>query len=124
MALPVAAGETIVFDRDTSQVKNWMNMFRWIVKLIRDDYGVEEERLTRYAHIETDIGLTLEQTEEVMEIVSHCFHINFPVGALDEVVKFEELCMLAAWINGLYKQPEFLSAGFVAKAAAINPRAH
>ncbi|CAA7620007.1 conserved hypothetical protein [Candidatus Terasakiella magnetica] len=113
----------MVFDRDTSQVKNWMNMFRWIVKLIRDDYGVDEEKLTRYAHIETDIGLTLEQTEEVIDIVSQCFHITFPAGTLDEVMKFEELCMLAAWINGLYKHPEFLSAQYSAKAASLNPKA-
>jgi len=98
----------MAFDRDVSEVKNWMNMFRWVVKLIRDDYG---------------IGLSLEQTEEVLEIVSGCFSIKFPGGTLDELVKFEELCMLAAWLNGLYKQPEFLAEGFVAKARGINPRA-
>jgi hypothetical protein len=112
-----------MFDRDISQVKNWMNMFRWIVKLIRDEYGIDETKLTRYADIDTDIGLSMEQTEEVLEIVSKSFNINFPSGTLDEVVKFEELCMLAAWSNGLYKQPECLSAAFVAKVAAINPRA-
>ena len=32
-------------------VKNWMNMFRWIVKLIRDEYGIEESRLTRTASV-------------------------------------------------------------------------
>ena len=113
----------MAFDRDVTDVKNWMNMFRWVVKLIRDDYGVDEEKLTRYALIETDIGLTLEQTEEVLEIVSGCFAIKFPAGTLDELVKFEEMCMLSAWLHGLYKRPEFLSAGFVAKAAALNPRA-
>ena len=112
-----------VFDRDISQVKNWMNLFRWIVKLIRDDYDVPEEKLTRYAHIETDLGLSLEQTEEVLDIVAKYFEITFPPGTLDELVKFEELCMLAAWIHGLYKQPEFLGAAFASKAAAMNPRA-
>jgi hypothetical protein len=28
--------------RPIDDVKNWMNMFRWIVKLIRDDYQIEE----------------------------------------------------------------------------------
>ncbi len=113
----------MIFDRDTSQVKNWMNMFRWVVKLIRDDYGVSEETLTRFAHIETDIGLTLEQTEEVLGIIAESFKITFPQGTLDELVKFEELCMLAAWLHGLYKQPEFLGADFVAQAKAVNPQA-
>lgn len=113
----------MAFDRDVSEVKNWMNMFRWVVKLIRDDYGIEEEKLTRNALLETDIGLSLEQTEEVLEIVGSCFSIKFPGGTLDELVKFEELCMLAAWLNGLYKQPEFLAEGFVAKARGINPKA-
>ncbi len=113
----------MAFDRDVSEVKNWMNMFRWVVKLIRDDYGVDEDRLTRHANVEADIGLTLEQIEEVLEIVAKSFSISFPAGTLDEVVKFEEMCMLAAWLNGLYKRPEFLGADFVAKAVAINPRA-
>jgi hypothetical protein len=111
------------FDRDISDVKNWMNMFRWVVKLIRDDYGVDEEKLTRHAHIETDIGLNMEQVEEVLEITSAAFSIRFPPGTLDELVKFEELCMLAAWLHGLYKRPEFLGADFAAKAASLNPRA-
>ena len=113
----------MAFDRDTSDVKNWMNMFRWIVKLIRDDYGIDEAKLTRVAYIETDIGLNLEQTEEVLEIVSGCFGIRFPAGTLDEIVKFEELCMLATWMHGLYKKPDFLSAGYVAQAMSLNPRA-
>lgn len=111
------------FDRDTAEVKNWMNMFRWVVKLIRDEYGVAEQTLVRTATIETDIGLSLEQTEEVLEIIGSCFTITFPPGTLDELVKFEEMCMLAAWLNGLYKCPEFLSADFAAKALACNPRA-
>ena len=113
----------MAFDRDISDVKSWMNMFRWVVKLIRDDYGVDEEKLTRHAHIETDIGLGLEQTEEVLEIVATCFSLKFPPGTLDELVKFEEMCMLAAWLRGLYKRPEFLGADYAAKAAAMNPRA-
>ena len=111
------------FDRDTGDVKNWMNMFRWVVKLIRDEYGVAEETLVRTATIETDIGLSLEQTEEVLDIISSCFVITFPPGTLDELVKFEEMCMLAAWLNGLYKRPDFLSGDFADKAAACNPKA-
>lgn len=111
------------FDRDTAEVKNWMNMFRWVVKLIRDEYGIDEEKLTRHAHIDTDIGLSNEQLEEVVEIISKCFSITFPPGTLDELVKFEELCMLAAWMHGLYKRPEYLGDAYVAAVVALNPRA-
>ena len=38
----------------TDDVKNWMNMFRWIVKLIRDEYQVVEARLVRTALLEGD----------------------------------------------------------------------
>ena len=109
--------------RDTSEVTNWMHMFRWIVKLIRDEYGVAEATLTRNAIIETDIGLSAEQVEEVMEIIAKCFSITFIAGTLDELVKLEELCMLAAWLAGLYKRPEFLGAAYAASAASTNPRA-
>lgn len=113
----------MAFDRDISSVTNWMNMFRWLVKLIRDEYGVPEETLTRHAVIETDIGLSLEQMEEVLDIVSQCFSINFPPGTLDEMVKFEEFCMLAAWLHGLYKQPECIGAAYAAAARSVNARA-
>jgi hypothetical protein len=110
-------------DRDTSEVKNWMNMFRWIVKLIRDEYGIPEDKLTRTAVIETDLGLSLEQTEEVLEIIAKSFGVTFPPGTLDELVKFEELCLLASWLHGLYKKPEFIGPDFAAAAASLNPRA-
>ncbi|HXP96915.1 MAG TPA: acyl carrier protein [Telmatospirillum sp.] len=116
-------GGALGMQRDISDVKNWMNLFRWIVKLIRDEYGVPEEKLTRAASIELDIGLSVEQVEEVLVILSESFHVSFPAGTLDELVKFEELCMLTAWLAGLYKQPEFLGAGFAATAAAMNPSA-
>jgi hypothetical protein len=38
-------------------------------------------------------------------------------------VKFEELCLLSAWLHGLYKRPEFISDAYAAAAAAVNPRA-
>ena len=110
-------------DRDTSDVKNWMNMFRWIVKMIRDEYGVGEDKLTRTADIDTDIGLSIEQREEVLEIIAKSFSVTLPDGTLDELVKFEELCLLSAWLHGLYKRPEFLGAAFAATAASANPRA-
>jgi hypothetical protein len=109
--------------RDTSDVKNWMHLFRWIVKLIRDEYGIPEEKLVRTATIETDLGLSIEQIEEVLATLSESFNIKFPPQTLDELVKFEELCMLAAWLAGFYKQPEFLGANFAAAAAAMNPSA-
>ncbi|SRR5579859_1474976 len=110
-------------NRDISEVKNWMHMFRWIVKLIRDEYGVAEEKLTRTADIETDIGLSIEQREEVLDIIAKSFDVQFPDGTLDELVKFEEMCLLAAWLHGLYKRPEFIGEGYASSAAAINPRA-
>ncbi len=98
-------------------------MFRWIVKLIRDDYGVEEAQLNRHAIIESDIGLSMEQIEVVLGEISESFKIRFPDGSLDEIVKLEELCMLSSWLAGFYKQPAFLGEGFVAAARLINSRA-
>ena len=113
----------MAFDRDISDVKNWMNMFRWVVKLIRDDYGIDEAKLTRFASIEDDIGLSTEQVEEVLDIMESSFVIKFPPDTLDQLVKFEEMCMLATWMHGLYKRPEFLTMEFSQIVADINPRA-
>ncbi len=107
--------------RPIDDVKNWMNMFRWIVKLIRDDFQIDEARLTRTAALETDIGLSAEQIEDVMGTIAESFSMRFPDGTLDEVLKLEELCMLASWVKGLYKKPEFISADFEAKCRAVNP---
>lgn len=107
--------------RPIDDVKNWMNMFRWIVKLIRDDYGIEEARLTRTAALETDLGLSTEQIEEVMGTIADSFTLKFPDGTLDEVLKLEELCMLASWMKGFYKRPEFISEAFEGKCRAANP---
>lgn len=109
--------------RDISGVSNWMHMFRWIVKLIRDDHGIAEDRLTRHAVIEQDIGLSMEQLEVVLGEISESFAVSFPQGTLDELVKLEELCMLSSWLAGFYKQPEFLGADFAAAAKALNPKA-
>ena len=105
----------------TDDVKNWMTMFRWIVKLIRDEYEVDEQKLVRAAVLESDCGLAIEDVEAVLGIVSDSFAIRFPPGTLDEVVRLEELCMLASWLKGLYKRPEFLSDGFEATCRAANP---
>ena len=106
--------------RPTDDVKNWMHMFRWIVKLIRDEYEVDETVLTRSAVLETDCSLVIEQVEAVLGTIGECFQLRFPTGTLDEVVRLEELCMLAAWMKGLYKRPEFISAGFEDRCRAIN----
>jgi hypothetical protein len=106
--------------RPTDDVKNWMNMFRWIVKLIRDDYDVDEKQLVRTAVLETDCGLVIEQVETVLAIIAESFELRFPPTTLDEVVKLEELCMLAAWMKGLYKRPEFITDGFEANCRALN----
>jgi hypothetical protein len=102
-------------------VKNWMNMFRWIVKLIRDEYEVDETILIRSAVLETDCGLLIEQVETVMGTIGESFQLQFPDGTLDEVVKLDELCMVASWMKGLYKRPDFISAGFEERCRAANP---
>ena len=101
-------------------VKNWMHMFRWIVKLIRDEYEVDEAILVRTAALETDCGLMIEQVETVLGTISQSFAVSFPAGTLDEVLKLEELCMLAAWLKGLYKQPPFLSDAFAERCRSVN----
>ena len=106
--------------RPTDDVKNWMHMFRWIVKLIRDEYEVDEARLTRSAVLDSECGLTIEQLETVLETIAVSFQMRFPAGTLDEVVKLEELCMLAAWLKGLYKRPECISDRFEDRCRAVN----
>lgn len=104
----------------TDDVKNWMHMFRWIVKLIRDEYEIEESRLVRTAALETDCGLMIEQVEAVLGLIGAGFGLTFPPGTLDEVLKLEELCMLASWMKGLYRQPEFISDQFASDCRALN----
>jgi hypothetical protein len=107
--------------RPIDDVKNWMNMFRWIVKMIRDEYEVDESILTRSAVLETDCGLAIEQVEVVLTIIGESFALVFPAGTLDEVVRLEELCMVASWMKGLYKRPGFVSEGFAMRCQAVNP---
>jgi hypothetical protein len=102
-------------------VKNWMNMFRWIVKMIRDEYEIDEAVLTRTATLDTDCGLMIEQLEAILGVVAQSFGLGFPPETLDEVVRLEELCMLAAWMKGLYKRPSFISDGFEATCRGMNP---
>jgi hypothetical protein len=109
--------------RPTDDVKNWMHMFRWIVKLIRDEYEVDEARLVRAAVLETDCGLTIEDVEAAIAIVADSFAIRFPPDTLDEVVRLEELCVLASWLKGLYKRPDFISDAFASKCTTLNPGA-
>ena len=82
--------------RPTDDVKNWMQMFRWIVKLIRDEYDIDQSILTRSAVLESDCGLSVEQIESVLETIGESFGLRFPDGTLDEMPRLEELCMLAA----------------------------
>jgi hypothetical protein len=103
------------------EVQNWMNMFRWIVKLIRDEYDIDESILTRSAALETDCGLMIEQLEIIVGVVSECFGLVFPPDTLDEVLKLEEFCMLASWMKGLYKRPSFISGEFEATCRSVNP---
>jgi hypothetical protein len=107
--------------RPTDDVKNWMNMFRWIVKLIRDEHDIDEALLVRGAVLETELGLSIEQIEQVMDVTASSFAIRFPDGTLDEVLKLDELCMLASWLKGLYKRPDFISNDFAARCQSANP---
>jgi hypothetical protein len=107
--------------RPIDDVKNWMHMFRWIVKLIRDEYDIDESILNRTAVLETDCGLVIDQVEALLAIIADSFQLHFPEGTLDEVVKLEELCMLTAWLKGLYKRPEFISEAFDGRCRASNP---
>src|SRR3954451_7817169 len=84
-------GLTGPMSRSTEDVKNWMNMFRWIVKLIRDEFGIDEKILVRTATLETDMGLSIEQVEQVLEYIAESFQVRFPENTLDEIVKLEEL---------------------------------
>jgi hypothetical protein len=96
-------------------------MFRWIVKLIRDEYEVDESILVRTAVLETDCGLVIEQVEALMGMIASAFGLTFPPGTLDEVLKLDELCMLASWMKGLYRRPEFISDAFEARCRSLNP---
>ncbi len=107
--------------RPIDDVKNWMTMFRWIVKLIRDEYEVDETILVRSAVLETNCGLLIEQVEAVVGIIGESFQLRFPDRTLDELVKLEELCRVASWMRGLYKRPDFISSGFKQRCRAVNP---
>jgi hypothetical protein len=71
--------------------------------------------------LEADCGLVIEQVEALLGIIAESFLVAFPPGTLDEVLKLDELCMLASWMKGLYKRPEFISAGFESRCRALNP---
>lgn len=107
--------------RPIDGVTNWMTLSRWIVKYIRDEYEVDEARLTRGVLLEDGIGLSIEQVELVMATIAASFSIRFPPETLDEILLLEELCMLASWMRGLYRQPEFISDAFAAHCRALNP---
>lgn len=107
----------------TADVKNWMHMFRWIVKLIRDEYDIGESRLVRGAVLDTELGLGIEQIEELMATIAASFALRFPAATLDEVLKLDELCMVASWLKGLYKRPDFITDDFERACRAVNPGA-
>ncbi|HEX3992867.1 MAG TPA: acyl carrier protein [Acetobacteraceae bacterium] len=89
--------------------------------MIRDEFEIDEAILTRTATLETDCGLMSEQLEAILATVAQSFTLGFPPGTLDEVVRLEELCMLAAWMKGFYKRPAFISDGFEATCRDMNP---
>jgi acyl carrier protein len=106
-----------------ADVQNWQELSRAIVKLIRDQYGIDEAMLKRTAVLEADLGLSIDQVERILDYVSETFHVRFPDGTLNEILKLEELCLLACWLKGFYKQPSYVSEGFAAACRSINPQA-
>lgn len=106
-----------------ADVKNWMELNRAIVKLIRDQFNIPEAQLTRHAVLEADLGLNPSQVEAILEHVSDEFEIRFPDDTLSEVLRLEELCLLACWMRGLYKQPPYVSESFAARCRSLNPSA-
>jgi hypothetical protein len=76
----------------TDDMANWMNMFRWIVKLIRAGYDVDEMMLVRNAVLETACGLVIEQVEAMLGVIVACFGQRFPPEILNAVLRLEELC--------------------------------
>lgn len=103
-----------------ADIKNWMHLFRWIVKLIRDEYGIEEKILTRTVVLEEETGLTTEQLEGILDYIAEAFEVTFPADVLSEVVTLEDLCMLVAWFKGLYKKPDFVTPAFEAACREAN----
>ena len=102
---------------------NWQELSRAIVKLVRDQYGIEEGRLTRTALLDRDLGLGSEQLEELLATIEDNFALRFPEGTLDEVLRLEDIALLASWLKGFYKRPGFLSEACAEKARALNPSA-
>ena len=101
-------------------ITNWMHLFRWIVKLIRDEYGVDEKILTRNAQLDGGIGLSAEQLEQVLDHIAETFELTFPDGTLHEAVRLEDLCTLTAWLKGLFKKPDFVTPVFEERCRALN----
>jgi hypothetical protein len=104
----------------TADVKNWMHMLRWIVKLIRDEYDIDEQRLTRTAILDAELGLSVEQIERVLDLIAASFDVRFPPGTLDEVLRLEELCLVASWLKGFYKRPVFIGPEYESMCRDLN----
>jgi hypothetical protein len=105
----------------TANVKNWMHMSRWIVKLIRDEYGIDETRLRGTTTLDRDLGLVPAQIDHVLDIIAESFAIRFPDDGRDEIATLRELCTVACWLKGFYKRPDFISDYFERKCRAANP---
>jgi acyl carrier protein len=102
---------------------NWQELSRAIVKLLRDQFGIEEDRLTRVALLDRDLGLDMAQLEELLAAIEERFALRFPEGTLDEVLRLEDLALLASWLKGFYKRPGFLSEACARKARVLNASA-
>jgi hypothetical protein len=62
----------------------------------------------------------IEQVEAIPGVVAESFSLSFPPGTLDELLKLEELYMLASWMKGIYERPSFISDGFAATCRGMN----
>ena len=76
--------------------------------------------LSRRPGVLDRLGLSHEQIEELMATIARSFGVCFPDHALDEIVKLEELCLVASWLKGYYKRPDFISPHFERKCRAAS----
>jgi hypothetical protein len=76
LRFPAGTLDEVVKLEELCMLAAWMKglykrqMFRWIVKAIRDEYEIDEKILTRSAVLESDCGLEVEQVESVLLTIS------------------------------------------------------
>ena len=91
--------------RVVDDVKNWMNMFRWIVKLIRDEFGVDEKLLVRTATLDGSRGenglvtLPLDNWLAAHPASPAVFFACGPYGMLRAVAERAASVLAPGWVS-------------------------